>query len=156
MAKRRKKTNFGPFWRFLLVVYSLCMLWLLFGRSRNWHDGMTYGQMLRQNLNLTPLYTIRNYLNVVLHYPNATIYRHCVINLVGNVVMFIPAGWLLPRCIPRLRRFFPFLLCCVLTILAVECLQLLTLLGFFDVDDIILNLLGMLAGYLLYVCFRKK
>ena len=74
-----------------------------------------------------------------------------MINLVGNVVLFIPAGWLLPRLWRRFRNFFLFILTCAVSIFLIETLQLFTLLGSFDVDDIILNLSGMLLGYLVCV-----
>lgn len=154
MAKRKPSTQ--PLWRFLFLVYMGLMLWLLFGRSSGWDRELSYAQQLAANLNLKPLYTIKNYLNIVLHYPNAEIFPHCVINLVGNVVMFIPAGWLLPRIFKVMRGFFLFLLTCLCAIALVETVQLLTLLGSFDVDDIILNLLGMVTGFLLWKCNARK
>ena len=51
--------------------------------------------------------------------------------------------------------FFLFLLMCILAIALVEVLQLVTLLGSCDIDDLILNLSGMILGYLLYLIFRK-
>ena len=41
-------------------------------------------------------------------------------------------------------------------ILLIEALQLFTLLGSFDVDDIILNLCGMTVGYFLNLLFHRK
>ncbi len=155
MAKRKKKINTQPFWRLLFLVYAALMLWLLFGRSQGWVEGKTYWQMVEQNLCLKPFDTITRYTNIVLHYPNSSSFAHCLINLVGNVVMFIPAGYLLPRIFKKQRNFFVFFLTCFFTILAVEAIQLFTLLGCFDVDDIILNLFGMTLGYLLCICKAK-
>lgn len=156
MAKRKQKRNWQPFWRFLFVIYAGLMLWLLFGRSSGWVENLTYRQMLQQNINITPFYTIDNYVNVLLHYPNAKIYNHCLINLVGNVVMFIPAGWLLPRIFQKMHNFLLFLMSSVFGILLIEIIQLLTLLGSFDIDDIILNLVGLLVGYIIHCCSHKK
>ena len=150
MAKRRKKVNTQPLWRFLFVVYIALMLWLLFGRSPGWSDGRAYRELLRQNINLKPFYTIENYLHVILKNPQSSYFKNCIIELLGNILLFIPAGWLLPRLFRSMRKFFPFLLTCLLAILFVESLQLVTLLGRFDVDDIILNIVGMLIGYILY------
>ena len=82
--------------------------------------------------------------------------RHCVINLAGNVLLFIPIGYWLVRLWPRFRNFFLFLATCAGSILLIEALQLFTLLGSCDVDDIILNLAGMTLGYLLGLLRRKK
>lgn len=154
MAKR--KLNTQPFWRFLFVVYAALMLWLLFGRDYHWHQGLMYEQMLLKNISLRPFRTIDNYMYIVLYRPDSDYFTHCLINLIGNVVMFIPAGWLLPRIFRRFHKFWRFLLSCILIILTIEVIQLFTLLGIFDVDDIILNLLGMLIGYLLWRFVKRK
>ena len=145
MKKRERTTQ--PFLRFLFLLYCAVMLWLLFGRSSGWIDGLNYREMLGQNINLTPLFTIQNYLHVVLHHSNEALVTHCVINLLGNVLLFIPAGWLLPKLWTKQRNFILFLLTCTLTIFLIEVLQLFTLLGSFDVDDLILNLFGMTFGF---------
>lgn len=157
MKKRDRASQ--PFLRFLFLLYCAAMLWLLFGRSSGWTEGMTYEQMLRQNINLTPFFTIRNYLHVVIHRSNEALIPHCIINLLGNVLLFIPAGWLLPRLWKKMRNFFWFFLTCTLSILLIELLQLFTLLGSFDMDDLILNLSGMTLGFIgfhLISLFRKQ
>lgn len=68
-------------------------------------------------------------------------------NMLGNTLPFLPLGFLTPAAFPALsplRRFFPFALGYILSI---ELFQLMTGLGSFDVDDILLNLLGALFGY---------
>ncbi len=148
MAKR--KVNTQPFWRFLFVVYLGMMLWLLFGSSNNRIEGVTYEEMLRRNMNLRPFYTIDNYMFIVLNRPESPHFVHSIVNLVGNLVMFIPAGYLLPRIFRRYQKFWRFLLCCVLSIALIEIIQLFTLLGSLDVDDFILNLLGMTVGFIVW------
>ena len=146
MAKR--KNNRHPFARFLFLAYCGLMFWLLFCRTKGWINGLSYGQMLRQNINLVPLLTIQNYLYVILNRTNDALLLHCIINLAGNVLMFIPIGYLLPKIWPIQRKFFLFVATCAGSIFLVETLQLFTLLGSFDIDDIILNLSGMTIGYL--------
>lgn len=150
MAKKNAKVNTQPFWRFLFVVYCAIMLWLLFGRSQGWVSGLSYRQMLQSNINLTPLLTIRNYYGVVQQGPEHSYFIHCVINLLGNVFLFIPAGWMLPKVFPYQRKFFRFFASCTGLIFLVEVIQLFTLLGSFDIDDLILNLAGMILGFLVY------
>jgi len=152
MAKRKSVQQ--PFIRFLFLLYSGLMLWLLFGRSWGWTEGLSYRQLLQLNVNLTPLLTIKNYLYVIIHRTNDSVLFHCVINLVGNVVMFIPIGYLIPRIWQRHRKFPLFIATCAGLIFLVETVQLFTLLGSFDIDDIILNLFGMTIGYLM--CLLRK
>ena len=147
---KKRSNHQHPFLRFLFVVYCSIMLWLLFGRSSGWTEGLSYQQMLQRNINLIPLYTIKNYLQVVIHRTNDEVFTHCLINLLGNVLLFIPIGYLLPKIWKKQQRFFVFLLSVLLLIIIIELTQLFTLLGSFDIDDIILNLTGMIIGYLIW------
>ena len=60
-------------------------------------------------------------------------------NLLGNLLPFIPFGFLLPIAYPRIKAFFK--------VLFIEIFQYMTRLGSFDIDDIILNMVGVLSGY---------
>lgn len=146
----RKTSPNSPFLRFAFLVYSCTMLWLLFGRSHSWNTGIDYTELLRQNTNLTPLLTIKSYWYVLRTTDNPYMFWHCLVNLVGNVVLFIPAGWLLPRIWKSMRNFFRFLATCGGTMFFIEVIQLCSLLGRFDVDDLILNLSGLIFGFLFY------
>ncbi len=151
----RKKPAPSPWIRFLFLIYMGMMLWLLFGRSRGWVEGLSYREMLELNTNVKPLYTIRNYLQVVIRRTNDTVFVHCLINLLGNVLLFIPAGWLLSANFKAQRKFSPFFLTCLGSVLLIESAQLFSLLGSFDVDDIILNMAGLLLGYGAYKLLKK-
>ena len=159
MSKRKtkkKSADTTPFLRFLFVVYVALLLWLLFDRPVARDPGFDYAQAMRGSMNLIPFYTIGNYWKVVSRWEFTPLFRHCFINLGGNIFLFIPIGYFLPRLWPILRKFFPFLLTCVMAIVLVELLQLVTLLGSLDIDDLILNLFGMLVGYLIFVISKKK
>ena len=155
------KTKHHAFWLVLFIVYSGVMLWLLFDRPTGWAEGTPYAQLLAQNINMLPLLTIRNYWNVVQAGPDANpeMFRHCMINLAGNLALFVPAGILLPKLFPALRKLPVFFFTCAGIIFLIESVQLYTLRGSFDVDDVILNLLGMAIGFALYqLCglFRRR
>ena len=154
MAKQNKSST--PLWRFLFVVYAATLLLLLFNRGIDWVDGLTYRQQLQRNISLVPFHTIGNYWTVVKRMDFSSIFFHCVINLGGNIFLFIPIGYFLPRLWVNMRRFFPFFFTCTLSICLVELLQLFTLLGSLDIDDLILNLFGMIVGYLIYMIFKKQ
>lgn len=77
-------------------------------------------------------------------------------NLFGNIVIFMPFGFLLPILGRKKRNFwFTSLLSFALS-LAVECIQLVTRTGCFDVDDIFLNTIGGMLGYLVYALVQRK
>lgn len=150
----KKRSAQHPFLRFLFFIYCAVMLWLLFGRSFGWDDGLSYEQMLLRNINTTPLYTIKNYLRVIVDRTNDSVYFHCLINLLGNILLFVPVGFLIPKLFKKLRNFFSFFFITLLSILAVELLQLFALLGCCDVDDVILNMTGLTAGYCIWAIFK--
>ncbi len=146
MAKPNKK----PFLRFLFLIYCACMVWLLFFGTRQPNYGNYWTQVMH-NYSVKPFYTINNYMRVLLRGTNGDLVRHCAINLIGNIVLFIPGGYLLPKVFPRLRAFWQFLLLSFGLLLLIEITQLLSLRGRLDVDDLILNLFGLLTGYILYI-----
>ena len=71
-------------------------------------------------------------------------------NLAGNILIFVPYGFFISMA-SRSRGFFKTLLCSMSLSLAVEIVQLFTRVGSFDVDDILLNTIGGVSGYILFV-----
>ena len=138
----------------ILVLYSACMLVLLFHRELP-ELVLPYGQLLRQQLNLVPGRTLALYWRLLRHSRRYFV-LWAAFNLAGNVVMFVPLGALLPAVFPKLRRFWKTGLSSLLLIAGVETVQLLTLLGSCDVDDLLLNLLGVVLGYGIFRIFYKK
>jgi glycopeptide antibiotics resistance protein len=71
-------------------------------------------------------------------------------NLWGNLLGFLPLGVLLPLLIAFFRKGIIVLVTGFVISLCFEMTQLLFDLGVFDVDDIILNTSGCLAGYIIF------
>lgn len=72
----------------------------------------------------------------------------------GNIVLFIPFGILLPKIWPL--RYWQVLAIHTLGICALETLQLITQRGMLDIDDLILNTLGMTIGYAIHQNFQRN
>ncbi len=68
-------------------------------------------------------------------------------NIVGNTVPFIPLGFLMPMVYHKVNSFAKILIIGISSVLFIELFQLFTRLGSFDVDDIMLNIMGILSGY---------
>src|SRR5687768_10622336 len=68
---------------------------------------------------------------------------------IGNVIAFVPFGFLLPLIASRLRSFTLMLRSTFIFSLLIEIAQLLFQVGAFDVDDLFLNTLGGVIGFLL-------
>ncbi len=100
------------------------------------------------NISLTPGYTIRSMLE-------KGSYGQKVINLAGNVLIFAPLGVLPPLLWKRWRHLWATVPLSAGVSCLIEFLQLF--LGrSVDVDDLILNTLGGLLGYLLFCLIPKK
>ena len=132
----------------LFGLYSAVMLWLLFDRPGA-SEGVPYWEQVSANLNLVPFRTLRLFGSLLTdHRPHLV--QAAVINLFGNVVMFIPLGLLLPTVWEKLRSLGKVLLTTAAIITIVEIMQLFTLVGSCDIDDLILNLIGSALGYGVY------
>lgn len=74
--------------------------------------------------------------------------------IILNILLFIPFGYLLPSLFPKLRWWQVILLGLAFS-LTIELLQLITKLGYADVDDLINNTLGAAIGWLCYKLILK-
>lgn len=148
------------FSRILFIAYSAIMLWLLFGQRFPVNIPDDYFTEIRSNINLIPFHTIYEYFTLTDITDDPELLQHAFINLAGNVVMFIPLGFFLTDIRENLRHFPKHIICTAMIILAIEAIQLFTLLGSFDIDDILLNTVGSAIGYgiwkLFIVMLKKK
>lgn len=124
------------FYRFLILPYTLFLLYLMFlGFGRE-----PFSQPI---VRLSPIISTLEFIQ------QAKTLQHILINIIGNIVMFIPfgfLGWIYPK-----YQSFKILILDFLTILTiVEGLQYFTKLGVFDVDDFILNTFGVWIGFVIY------
>lgn len=74
-------------------------------------------------------------------------------NIIGNVLMFVPYGFFASWYIDLKKPFWAFLLIFIAS-LSIETTQL-WIGRIFDVDDIILNVVGGMIGYILYYTVNK-
>ncbi|MBQ6153887.1 MAG: VanZ family protein [Ruminococcus sp.] len=81
--------------------------------------------------------------------------KEILINLIGNSAMFIPTGIILPILYKKLDRFWKVILCGALISLTIEIIQLPFYVRVSDVNDLILNTVGVAAGYGIYALCRK-
>lgn len=127
----------------IFVLYLIFLAYFLF-----FSDYFGRGSHIRENYayNLVPFKEIRRFI----------VYRHVVgirsflLNIVGNVLGFMPLGFFLPVISRRSRLWFNTVLLSFLFSLCVETVQLIFKVGSFDVDDMILNTTGGILGYILY------
>ena len=76
-------------------------------------------------------------------------------NLLGNIIPFIPFGFILPITYKKFSSMIKVLSIGFASILLIEIFQFFTKLGSFDVDDIILNIVGIVCGYLMFLIMNR-
>ncbi|MFG6384156.1 MAG: VanZ family protein [Lachnospiraceae bacterium] len=128
-------------------VYIICLAYFLFfaestGRT---FEGRTY------HYNLELFKEIRRFI----------IYRHALgtkavlLNLFGNIVAFFPFGFFLPILYPKCRSFLYTVFFSFEFSLLVETIQLVSKVGSFDVDDMLLNTIGGAIGCLIFFWMNR-
>ena len=135
----------GSFRKMLLfgsIVYGICLFAVLFGSV-----DITRKNAGIQSYSLVPFRTIRGYLRAG---QSGAISRAVVWeNLIGNLLLFCPAGFIAPFLCDFLREKKWFCICLIATLCGVEFLQFVTSRGSMDIDDVILNFVGAFIVYLL-------
>lgn len=76
--------------------------------------------------------------------------RRGICNILLNVILFVPTGYLVPSVLRDIDRWWKILIIGFAFTLMIECLQLVTHRGWFDVDDLFLNTAGALIGWKIY------
>lgn len=167
--KKEQKRN--PVAAMAFLCYAALMIFLLFAEDRVASDGLPYWEQVKHNCSFKFFHTIGNYWDVltrpeyyITKWEAYGVYRFqarvALINLLGNVVMFVPLGAFLPMLWQKLQKAWKAILVGLLTVVLVELCQLLTLRGKCDVDDLLLNMAGVILGYglwrLIGYCRRKR
>ena len=134
----------------LFVMYILLLVYFLFLSEE-------YGRKdfaLREyRYNQTPFQEIKRFWI----YRKKVGYFAAFLNLAGNVIGFVPFGFFLPIISYRFRNVFLTGILGFSLSLLVEGIQLIGKVGCFDVDDLILNTLGAVMGYVIFlICNRMR
>ena len=145
----------------LFLAYVLVVVYLLFIMRRG--DPFTLEELKQldlkayaasDNMNLVPFATLRRYLGVA---RRGVIVRIALGNIMGNVVLFMPLGILLPllgRVTGKPYVALPLLL---LLPLLCEALQLVLRCGVADIDDFLFNAVGGILAYaIMWLPFLRK
>jgi glycopeptide antibiotics resistance protein len=78
-----------------------------------------------------------------------------MVNLLGNIIPFMPIGFLAPLVL-RSFSWQKALALGVFTGLGCEVMEVIFRVGIFDIDDVILNALGVVLGYATLAMFKHR
>ncbi|CAM4268963.1 VanZ family protein [Saccharibacillus endophyticus] len=124
----------------LLGYGGLLLYWMFWGFGRSAHISGDF------RYNIVPFETIQLFARSA-SWDNL---RAPLINLAGNVAVFVPFGVLFPILFGKCRNYFGFLTRFLLFIVILELAQGVLGAGVADVDDVILNSIGASLGYIGY------
>jgi glycopeptide antibiotics resistance protein len=125
----------------ILVLKDLAMVQV--GQMR-----FNFGGTQEGTANLIPFKTILFYLQ------GHNGFLIAFINIIGNIVALVPLGLLLPFVLQKLN-WKKILLLSFVAGLAIELVQMCLHIGIFDIDDVILNGLGVIVGYWKFKIFSN-
>lgn len=138
----KKASVIRAFGKVLFLLYVGFLIYFLF--VAEWYGRTEIAEDYRYNLELFK--EIRRFITYREQLGTFTV----LANLAGNILIFVPYGFFISMA-SRSRGFFKTLFCSMGLSLAVEIVQLFTRVGSFDVDDILLNTIGGVLGYILFV-----
>ncbi len=133
----------------LFVLYLFLLLHLMFFSAM---EERGLGVKSDYTYNLKPFLEINRYL---FHAGQIGV-RGVLLNLFGNILGFMPFGFILPVISRRCRRhWYNTVINAYLLSYGIEMVQLVLRAGSCDVDDIILNTTGALLGYLSFLLVQR-
>ncbi|MEF9939960.1 MAG: VanZ family protein [Clostridium sp.] len=137
------------FW-VLFLCYLIVLTYFMFfsdGFGRSGHEGYSYNLTLFKEIKR--FYTYRERLGM----------KSFLINTLGNIVCFMPFGFILPLISRRGGIWYNTFLLSFWLSFCIEVTQIVFQVGSFDVDDMFLNTLGGILGFIcvaVVLLFRRK
>lgn len=125
-------------YRYLILPYTVLLLYFMF-------LGFGRTQLDDNILRVTPIVSTFLFIKQCLLY---SAYSSLIINLIGNIVMFMPFGGL-GLIFPKLQSYHNLIMYFLTSIFVIESFQYFSRMGVFDIDDILFNTVGVSLGYLI-------
>lgn len=150
-----KNSNFKKRKIFFTVLFILYFITLMYIILLKFGEGFIVAEHMSQFsikekisfIQIIPFKTIIDFLNKD--------YTSSISNVLGNILIFTPLGFLLPILSEKFKKAKNLLIISFLVSFSIELIQLFSGLGFTDIDDIILNVTGAILGFYIYKCINK-
>jgi glycopeptide antibiotics resistance protein len=140
--EKKTRKHLGRASLIVFMIYIGVLIYFVFFSDR-------YGRLegfSEYRYNLTPFLEIKRYLEFNEYFT----WENLLTNLVGNILVFSPMGILIPIFMERKVGILYIGGASFLLSFFIETVQLIFKIGVFDVDDLIMNTLGGLIGYVIY------
>jgi glycopeptide antibiotics resistance protein len=152
--KNQSKNKYTKVGWLLFYLYIILLFYFLFFSEQFGRE-----QSANYRYNLEFFKEIKRYFN----YRERVGFIYFTVNIIGNVLAFVPFGFLVPllkkanwkdnsfAMKKKILNFFSITFSSMFFSLCIELIQLAFKVGIFDVDDILMNTVGGILGYLLFV-----
>lgn len=132
IINHEKVIFYKEFYALISIVYFLLLYYLLLSTD-NASEGVNY----------IPFHEITRY---------SIGSKLFIYNVIGNIVLFIPFGYFVSDYL-KAKKIFHILFISILISLTAELIQF-KIGRAFDVDDVILNVVGSIIGFMIYISFQ--
>ena len=147
MKSKGEKSYRGLKWA-AFCIYLFALSYFLF-----FSEGFGRTELYEEyRYNLVPFQEIKRFF----YYSGLFTPFQFAVNIIGNIFVFTPYGIFISMLRRKRSTFLYVLIWSALFSLIVETIQLLTKVGIFDIDDIIMNTFGALIGFFLYCIFSRS
>ena len=133
ITEKKKIVLHDELFKLSFMIYILCLFYVVTFQDVSWssHNFIPFNEILRYDIGSNIFYK----------------------NTFGNMLLFLPYGVFIAK-YAKTDKVSILLILAFITSLSIEVIQFL--IGrVFDIDDIILNVLGCLIGFILYRWFKK-
>jgi glycopeptide antibiotics resistance protein len=136
----------------LLVLYCVLLIEVLVLKSlpliRVGHMMFNFGGTQDGPANLNPFKTLVFYLS------GRNGFLIAAINILGNIIALLPLGLLMPFVFSNMNWKKTILLA-IITGILIETTQAIMHIGIFDIDDVLLNGVGVIIGFWMHIIYAK-
>ena len=153
--KKSRKEALEKIINLLFFIYCFHLISVLFldsdfgrvSQSENFYE------YVKNNVNVTLFASIKLFYN---GYVNGVVTIGAFLkNLFGNLLIFMPMAYFLPRYFKKQKKWYVFLITMIVMVFCVEVLQVILMSGSGDIDDLFLNVLGSFMMFILLKMIRK-
>lgn len=134
------------------VIYLFVLIYVTFLNRVSMHY-VSIWDYARAHMNLVPGDSIKLYLKMLNNY---TMRHIAIVNLGVNLFLLTPMSLFLMTLFKIMRKWYVLFSTSLLILIVIEILQLLTMRGSFDVDDLILNMAGAVIGYIIWMIMTRS
>ncbi|MBN2851683.1 MAG: VanZ family protein [Clostridia bacterium] len=124
----------------MFILYLIILGYLLFVR------GFDFEVSNYISYNLRFFATIKRYVFLL----NSGNLYEFFINIIGNIIVFMPLGFFIPQINRKLDKTVMMIFLSLMIPVVIEAAQYVLKVGILDVDDVLLNFIGIMAGFLIY------